>query len=140
MKNILLSAACIMSLFFISACNEQGVDYDTTLPIAKPNVADSANINANVQQMVPSISVPSNVAKNSLAINPEHGQPGHRCDIAVGAPLNPPAQQAQPTARPVQPAPHVLTNSNTSGAVTLNPPHGQPGHDCAIPVGQPLKS
>jgi hypothetical protein len=22
------------------------------------------------------------------ALNPEHGKPGHRCDIAVGAPLN----------------------------------------------------
>lgn len=140
MKNILLLAACTMSLFFISACNEQGVDYDTTLPKAQPNVADSTNTNANVQQMVPPVSVPSNVAKNSLAINPEHGQPGHRCDIAVGAPLNSPAQQAQPAVGPAQPATNVLTNTNTSGAVTLNPPHGQPGHDCAIPVGQPLKS
>jgi hypothetical protein len=91
-----------------------------------------------LQQMSPPVSTPSDVAKNNLALNPEHGQPGHRCDIAVGAPLNAPAQQAQPTARPAQPAPNVLMNTN--GAVTLNPPHGQPGHDCAIPVGQPLKS
>jgi len=137
MKNILL-VACIMSLFFISACNEQGVDYDTTLPVAQPSFVDTTNTNATVQQMTPPVSTPSNVAKNNLALNPEHGQPGHRCDIAVGAPLNAPAQQAQPTARPAQPAPNVLMNTN--GAVTLNPPHGQPGHDCAIPVGQPLKS
>ena len=28
---------------------------------------------------------------------------------------------------------------DTSG-VALNPPHGEPGHDCAIPVGAPLNS
>jgi hypothetical protein len=140
MKNILLLAACIMSLSFISACNEQGVDYDTSLPMAQPNVADTANTNATGQQMAPSVSVPSNAAQNNPALNPEHGQPGHRCDIAVGAPLNSPAPQAQPTVGPAQPATNILTNTNTSGVVTLNPPHGQPGHDCAIPVGQPLKS
>lgn len=52
----------------------------------------------------------------SSQINPPHGQPGHRCDIAVGAPL--------PT-----------TASNTA---KINPPHGQPGHRCDIPVGSPL--
>ncbi len=28
----------------------------------------------------------------------------------------------------------------SSGDVALNPAHGQPGHDCAIPVGAPLNS
>lgn len=27
-----------------------------------------------------------------------------------------------------------------AGGVAINPPHGQPGHDCAIPVGQPLNN
>ena len=32
-------------------------------------------------------------------------------------------------------------DAKTSEAtVKLNPAHGQPGHDCAIPVGQPLPS
>lgn len=30
------------------------------------------------------------------------------------------------------------TNTSTGGDVALNPPHGQPGHDCAVPVGAPL--
>lgn len=30
------------------------------------------------------------------------------------------------------------SNTNASGDVALNPPHGQPGHVCEIPVGQPL--
>lgn len=32
------------------------------------------------------------------------------------------------------------TTSNTETEVALNPPHGQPGHICEIPVGQPLPS
>ncbi len=27
---------------------------------------------------------------------------------------------------------------NASGDLAMNPPHGQPGHDCAVPVGAPL--
>ena len=72
-----------------------------------------------------------------IALNPAHGQPRHRCDISVGAPLD------------SKPAP-VKTNSQTSDVVldnsssttlpkgTLNPAHGQPGHSCAIKVGEPL--
>ncbi|MDZ7846448.1 MAG: hypothetical protein U5L96_06615 [Owenweeksia sp.] len=28
--------------------------------------------------------------------------------------------------------------TQTNSDVAVNPPHGQPGHDCAIPVGAPL--
>ncbi|RYY38770.1 MAG: hypothetical protein EOO08_13220 [Chitinophagaceae bacterium] len=76
----------------------------------------------------------------SSAPNPAHGQPNHRCDIAVGAPLNSPAGTglAQPGAQPqVQQAQPAAQPAN--GTVRLNPAHGEPGHDCAIPVGQPLK-
>src|SRR6185312_3100538 len=34
----------------------------------------------------------------------------------------------------VNTAPAIINNSS----VVLNPPHGQPGHDCTIPVGSPL--
>lgn len=84
-------------------------------------------------------------------LNPAHGQPGHRCDIAVGAPLpattgtlpvlnNPsatPIQNATAITPPVtQPQPAVATTV----AKGMNPAHGQPGHRCDIPVGQPLSS
>ncbi len=42
-------------------------------------------------QLAPAPQLPAvnNLPANSkLAFNPEHGKPGHRCDIAVGAPLN----------------------------------------------------
>ena len=74
---------------------------------------------------------------DGVALNPAHGQPGHRCDISVGAPLD--SKKAAP----------VQTNSQTSDVVldagtttlpkgTLNPAHGQTGHNCAVKVGQPL--
>lgn len=75
-------------------------------------------------------------------LNPEHGKPGHRCDIPVGAPLdgslsldkilNADRNQSQ-------------TPSSTTSPVELdqrpknNPPHGQPYHDCALPVGAPFQ-
>lgn len=47
------------------------------------------------------------------------------------APNQLPAAQTVPVATTEQ-------QSNSSGLLT-NPAHGQPGHDCAIPVGAPLK-
>lgn len=79
----------------------------------------------------------------TVALNPPHGQPGHRCDIAVGAPLNSPANAGGPAPVQIQtPAANapVMQQAPANGtAVKLNPPHGQPGHDCTIEVGKPLR-
>lgn len=92
----------------------------------------------------------------SSGMNPPHGQPGHRCDIPVGQPLN-----SKPAATPVSQninvggnnAVQIDPNSVSPGktaidnnekaiktAPGMNPPHGQPGHRCDIPVGQALSS
>lgn len=78
-------------------------------------------------------------------MNPPHGQPGHRCDIADGAPLNSkPAPAAAPTAITAQPAASNVTMTEvptpTKTAPGMNPAHGQPGHRCDIAVGEPLNS
>lgn len=91
--------------------------------------------------------------KVAAGMNPSHGQPGHRCDIAVGAPLNSPIGKAAITQAQVQPQ-NTTTSSGqqfttdgksvittTPSVVTapgMNPPHGQAGHDCAVAVGAPL--
>ncbi|HUH26117.1 MAG TPA: hypothetical protein VLY87_05785 [Flavobacterium sp.] len=96
-------------------------------------------------------------ATTAEGMNPPHGQPGHRCDIAVGAPLNSaPAQptastpansagqgflgsgnaQAPQQATPQQAAPTQQTAPGMQGKP--NPAHGQPGHRCDVSVGQPL--
>lgn len=104
--------------------------------------------------------IQSNPAPAAMAtapgMNPAHGQPGHRCDIPVGQPLN-----SQPAATPASQNVTIGTNnavqidpSTTSPAKIainnsaqpvktapgMNPPHGHPGHRCDIPVGQPLSS
>lgn len=55
---------------------------------AIPSMTIPAN-NAGAAQTAPTQSIPLPTTNGSVAnLNPEHGKPGHRCDIAVGAPLN----------------------------------------------------
>ncbi|QHL88531.1 hypothetical protein GU926_14245 [Nibribacter ruber] len=78
----------------------------------------------------------------SVAMNPPHGQMGHRCDIEVGAPLNSAPKATLPitTSTPVQAAPQPVqvTPQPVATAPGMNPPHGQPGHSCSVAVGAPL--
>ncbi len=78
----------------------------------------------------------------AAGMNPAHGQPGHRCDIAVGAPLNSPkGATATPTPAAKAAAPAMtVTQTPVKTAPGMNPPHGQPGHRCDIGVGEPLSS
>ncbi len=80
-------------------------------------------------------------------VNPAHGQPNHRCDIAVGAPLNSvPNKSAAPVGQAnVQPqsSQTITSVKSTTKVVTakgMNPPHGEQGHRCDIAVGAPLNS
>lgn len=79
------------------------------------------------------------------ATNPAHGQPNHRCDIPVGAPLNSAVNNTTKVAPQtnVQPTPTITKVVAPVKTVTpkgMNPPHGEPGHRCDIAVGQPLNS
>lgn len=121
-----------------------------------PAGATPANIAINPTGEAPQAA--SSAAPASGGINPAHGQPGHRCDIPEGAPLNSaPAQggQAQtPSLNATNPintaAPPSFSTPNpagnapqpvaapTQGSGKPNPEHGAPGHDCSVPVGSPL--
>ena len=92
--------------------------------------------NSGTTQSPPAFSQPSTIAPG---MNPPHGQPGHRCDIAVGAPLDsPPGTGKTPLVASQQNVPAQTTTPTTVPG--MNPPHGQPGHRCDIPVGAPLDS
>ncbi len=98
--------------------------------------------NAQMQQQAQTISAAqASKAMPSAGLNPAHGQPGHRCDIAVGAPLNsPPTTTTAPQVQTVQSQPVAAPASAPADPnAKVNPPHGQPGHDCSIAVGAPLK-
>lgn len=91
-----------------------------------------------LQNVAPTSNTNMNTASGG-AINPAHGEPGHRCDIPVGAPLSGNSANSENT--PVQTIDMSQTKTiptQTSGGAGINPPHGQPGHRCDIKVGDPL--
>ncbi len=117
--------------------------------VTTPTVSSSP---ATISQPVVTQNTPAiNSSKTAAGINPAHGQPGHRCDIAVGAsldskPIQASIQQPATTTNPT-PATSVLPYTPTttqpaaaSVAKGMNPAHGQPGHRCDISVGAPLDS
>lgn len=90
--------------------------------------------------------VNTSTESETVALNPPHGQPNHRCDIAVGAPLNtlptPSSLLNQPQQTPTNNANTSPTqsnpNNNTGVKPATNPAHGQPYHRCDLKVGDPL--
>lgn len=138
--------------------------HDCSIDVGKP-LPGSGSAKTNPAVQVTSATAPAtntvveipspaqSTTGTKTGLNPAHGQPGHRCEIAVGAPLSSaPAVTKTPANNvavqsnglpekisvpavatvPSAPAPAAATGSG------LNPAHGQPGHRCEIAVGAPL--
>ena len=132
---------------------------------ANPNTIMRQNSGMPMQQTTTAVQQVQQPVATAKGMNPAHGQPGHNCAIAVGAPLNSAVKKApvaSNTILPVQQSqtmlqPNTVPNSpmsfNTDGKSTIttstpttpvvtapgmNPPHGQEGHVCAVAVGAPL--
>jgi hypothetical protein len=147
---ILITSIFVTSLIFTSCKKELEPQESTpTSELVKLGLAkDTAKTQSDVQAPITN---PNTVMGDTNGINPAHGQPGHRCDIAVGAPLNS-AQTQQVQTTNTQTAQPVQVNAGQQNVVTtttvapvkvgkgMNPSHGQPGHRCDIPVGAPLNS
>lgn len=149
-----LSLLFVTALLFIS-CKKELEPQESTIPSKIVPFTEAANQQQN-QTVMPSQTSPnSNLVNQNTTVsspvaaakgmNPAHGQPNHRCDIAVGAPLNSPVVpaksnpviQQQNNAVPtttVTPNPTVTTPTPEG----MNPPHGQEKHRCDIAVGAPL--
>lgn len=166
----LLSTLVIISLSLTSCKKELEPQESSDVPpitaaptSINPATATTAPISTSTpQQQAVAPAAPVSTAKG---MNPAHGQPGHRCDIPVGAPLNSPPGKAAPA----QTSPVVTQNSNAAVKMTpavvnpdgtiapkptpnsgapailnaptaagMNPAHGQAGHRCDIAVGAPL--
>jgi hypothetical protein len=141
-----------LPLFAMMACNENVPEKDASImPAKNAAVTDSGanqpavNIMPATGQQPATVTTPAVTSAQPVTagLNPAHGQPGHRCEIAVGAPLSS-APAAGSTPQQVVQNPKPVTMSTVpskapaGGTARINPAHGQPGHDCAVPVGQPL--
>ena len=137
--------------------NVNTVDLNSTTPDLNTSATTTNTNNTNQKISFPDVNVANPSLKSAVTsnpssakgLNPAHGQPNHRCDIAVGDPLSTPIKQA-PIQNIAPAAPNVNTQQviptptpvapKVSGTSTgrINPAHGEPGHDCAIQVGAPL--
>lgn len=159
MKNTLLGLMAI-SIFSVSCKKDERATYITEeagveQPAAPVNQAPKASL---IDQAGITTTGSGTATVTAAGMNPAHGQPGHRCDIPVGQPLNsaPQQQNAQNVAvntqqgqaiqidpNALQPGKFTVDKSGKAKTATpkgMNPPHGEPGHRCDIPVGQPLNS
>lgn len=128
----------------VPASTSSSTQTNTTVPTNTIPAATAPVINTTQQPIKPS--------PTTVALNPAHGQPGHLCEIAVGAPLD--SKPTQPVATIQQPTingttkpssvvmqPNSVQSTKTASTATgLNPEHGKPGHRCDISVGAPLDS
>ena len=157
MKKIYL---IILTLALVS-CQKKNETPETLSPelasYEQKSASDSSNVTSaqNSAPITMNNSAPVAPQSNTVSVNqpqptapgmnPPHGQPNHRCDIPVGAPLN--SKKAEPTTikttdnQTTTTAP-IAAPQNNAGSTTIadgmNPAHGQPGHRCDIPVGAPL--
>jgi len=160
MKKV-FSAAGILLMFALSCKNGDSsvekISFDSSI-VTKSSPASTVDTSALVQnnnaealpqQPLPAAANqttpvnPNQPVTTAAGMNPAHGQPGHRCDIPVGAPLNsPPGKTTAATtnAATTQPVTMNTTTTPVKTAPGMNPPHGQPGHRCDIAVGAPLNS
>lgn len=173
MRKVSLLSSIIIMVAAVSCKSGSGETKKVTAPIVTPTLNTPVNpvtptsVPVNPAPIVtpttntpttntPATTVPAVTAKG---MNPPHGQPGHRCDIAVGAPLDSKPNQAPATNTSTTPQTISINPSTSSASTTpvvntqstqpstatvtapgMNPPHGQPGHRCDISVGAPLNS
>lgn len=158
MKNTFIGLIAVSLLAASCKKDERATYLKEEANAGQPNVAlNTTSKTALMDQAgIQSSSAPAPLA-TAPGMNPPHGQPGHRCDIPVGQPLNGTPAAATPVTQNVNVSGgntiQIDPNAVSPGKITLdnngkqvktapgmNPPHGQPGHRCDIPVGQPLNS
>lgn len=94
----LSSAAASLFIILLVSCDSKPEDKD---PLLAPSVSSTTT-----NPILPGNNDSLAASDAGVALNPKHGEPGHRCDIAVGAPLNtqPATSTIQPAASTIQPA------------------------------------
>lgn len=160
MKKISVLSLLLVSAILVLSCKKELEPQESSgnpaAPVAEATPpmqfqappAMQQNNPVDAAPQVQQVSLPPQPVKTTPGMNPPHGQPNHRCDIAVGAPLNSPVAKTAQTPQVIVPSPKMtpggapaILNPNTATATTapgMNPPHGQDGHRCDVAVGAPL--
>ncbi|MGN7987458.1 hypothetical protein ACTJKC_08965 [Pedobacter sp. 22226] len=123
----------LLTLTVLCACNTSGKKETAQAVIPTPTGLQGLQKSNATQPAAQN-------TQSNLIFNPPHGEAGHTCALAVGAPLNPTARaQPQQNVTP-QPAPSPAAPVVNASGKKLNPKHGEPGHRCDLAVGVPLDS
>lgn len=179
MKHLILFAAIALTVVSCNNADQEAIDKSLIQETPNPVTEGTQNPTTTSGSLTPEVILPDSLIDNpeilknmvpleqakaaaapvttASGLNPEHGKPGHRCDIPVGAPLSTPPTtkpasqitnntpvQVTPTITPKATPVATPTTTQTATPNTLqsgakvNPAHGQPGHRCDIPVGSPL--
>lgn len=141
-----------LAALVLTACNQQEEKAEVSQPAAPSAIeAASAGGMASTPVTTYTTSPAQQAPAAGVKLNPPHGEPGHLCEIAVGAPLPAdgvvpaPVETAPARPTPISPAATSVINQplntvvNTGPKPKFNPPHGQPWHTCDLEVGAPLK-
>ena len=134
-----------LSLLFVSSLLLTSCKKEVATPTTPANIVPFTEVGNQMKSQSATQQTGENTTTNPVStapgMNPAHGQPGHQCGIAVGAPLNTPAisNNEQTVSIPTS----TVTKTPNPGQATptakgMNPAHGQPGHQCGIAVGAPL--
>ena len=140
----------IASIALLYSCDKAKTKIAEKKAPKSDSVANNITENATVPAPAEVASSVTNVpVSGKPTLNPAHGEPYHRCEIAVGAPIdsaptqNTAPQQAAPSILNPNPAPAVSTTPAAPAQAfgpkpAVNPEHGQPHHRCDWAVGAPL--
>jgi hypothetical protein len=104
MKYLYPAAAFVSFIFFVSCNSGSDSKEQLTAPSVSPLTTSPTS---------PASNDSAAAFKAGVTLNPQHGQPGHRCDIAVGTPLNAPAANIQPNVS-TTPPPTSSATTNTN--------------------------
>jgi hypothetical protein len=151
-----LSLALASTILLVSCKKEAEVENTNSTRKTVVPFTEVGNQMKLQQQTTVANTTSTNTPDKSTGLNPAHGQPGHLCELPVGAPLNSApttSKTAISTVTPnVTPTATTTVSNNASPTVTnppvanpttptpegMNPPHGQTNHRCDIAVGAPL--
>jgi hypothetical protein len=124
----------LLGCFIFISCSDRVSNENTDQALVAPFTPNLSSIPGDTSYKATSS------VKKAVKLNPAHGQPGHRCDIAVGDPLPESPIHTSALQSSISPNIPVQASPDTTNSGRFNPQHGMPGHRCDIAVGAPLNS